>query len=184
MNRKALLVLAAAVLTAASCTQFPSLSADPPAVHAGTPAAVPLPAPAPAPAASAEPAPAPRLVTVPGSEESSDLAFNANGPAVTETLQKTVDMLLQAKADNERLKVALEDAQKKLAEKDAQVQSLTQQLDVASGDVGKLQDSLEKWKSDVLGFRDEMRKADEAEIEVLQQILTLLKGFAKEKPVQ
>ena len=182
MKPKALPVLAVAVLTAASCTQFPSLSADPPTVRAGSPVAAP--APAPAAPAPADPPPAPRLVTVPGSEDSSDLAFNAKAPAVTETLEKTVDMLLQAKADNERLKAALADTEKKLAEKDASVQELTQQLDVASGDVGKLQDALEKWKTDVLGFRDEMRQADEAEIEVLQQILTLLKGFAKEKPAE
>ncbi len=121
---------------------------------------------------------------MPGSEDASDLAFNGKGPAVTETLKKTVDMLVQAKADNARLKTVLADAQKQLADKDAQIKQLSEQLDSASVDVGKLQDSLEKWKADVLGFRDEMRQADEAEIQVLQQILTLLKGFAKEKPAQ
>jgi len=174
MMPKAMLILAAAtMLTAASCTQF-----NPPG---------PKPKPAAASAAPAprqDPPPAPRMVSVPGSEAGADLAFNGSAPAVTETLEKTVNMLLEARADNERLKADLADAQKKLSEKDAQVQKLTGQLDVASGDVAQLQDALEKWKADVLGFRDEMRKADEAQIDVLQQILMLLKGFAKEKPAQ
>jgi hypothetical protein len=173
-GRNVLMLLAAAILAgAASCTQY-SLKADDPG-----PAA-----PAVAEAPRADPPPAPRMVTVPGRDAGSDIAFNASAPAITETLEKTVDLLLQAKADNERLKLAQADADRKLADKDAQIQELTRQLDVASGDVGKLQDALEKWKADVLGFRDEMRKADEAEIEVLQEILVLLKGFAKEKPAQ
>ena len=91
---------------------------------------------------------------------------------------------IEAKAENERLKLGMADSDKKMAEKDAQIKELTRQLDVASGDVGKLNEALDKWKTDVLGFRDEMRKADEAEIQVLQEILMLLKGFAKEKPAQ
>jgi peptidoglycan hydrolase CwlO-like protein len=174
MNAKVMLVLAAALaLTAASCVQVPQVTGkvQPPPLAAS-------------PAPRVDPPPAPRMVTVPGDNGATDLAFNGSAPAITETLQKTVDMLLQAKSDNAHLKAALDDAQKELTQKDAQIKELTGQLDVASGDVAKLQDALDKWKSDVLGFRDEMRKANEAEIEVLQQVLTLLKGFAKEKPVQ
>ena len=179
MNGRTIVVMAAAIMlaTAASCGRFPQKGgapqpAAPMVARAGMPAAV----------QGAEPAP--RIATAPGAESTPQIGFNASAPSITETLEKTVDMLLQAKAENERLKLTLADSDRKTAEKDAKIQELTKQLDVASGDVGKLQEALEKWKSDVLGFRDEMRKADEAEIHVLQEILMLLKGFAKEKPTQ
>ena len=41
-----------------------------------------------------------------------------------------------------------------------------------------------KWKQDVLGFRDEMRAYEEAEIEVLREVAVLLRGFKKESDAQ
>lgn len=39
-----------------------------------------------------------------------------------------------------------------------------------------MQKELTNWKSDVLGFRDEMRKAQKAQIDALTHIVTLLGG--------
>ena len=177
-GRIAVLIAAAAVLAAtASCARYPQ-KAD-----AGQPAA-PGTARAALPAAMPAADPAPRMMGASGGQSAPQIPFNSGGPSITELLDKTQGLLLQANAESDRLRLALAESDKKLAEKDAQIKDLTAQLSVASGDVGKLQEALEKWKADVLGFRDEMRKADEAEIQVLQEVLMLLKGFAKEKPTQ
>jgi hypothetical protein len=41
--------------------------------------------------------------------------------------------------------------------------------------------ALTRWKEDVLGFREEMRDYEGAQIEVLQEILLLLKEFKKKE---
>ncbi len=43
---------------------------------------------------------------------------------------------------------------------------------------------LNNWKADVLGFRDEMRQADKAQLETLIKILKILGGEVKETPQQ
>jgi len=180
MNSRAIVALAAALALAgtASCAPYSRQASAPAGEPVGLQPAASVARPAPAVA----PPPAPRVVTLPDAEGGAEIAFNASGPAITETLEKTVDLLLEAKAENERLKLSLDAAKADAADKDRQIEDLTRQLDLASGEVTKLQEALEQWKADVLGFRDEMRKAEEAEIEVLQEILMLLKDFEKEKP--
>jgi septal ring factor EnvC (AmiA/AmiB activator) len=64
-----------------------------------------------------------------------------------------------------------------------QVTKLQTQLDQAQKELGEannllidMQKELTNWKTDVLGFRDEMRKAQKAQIEALTHIITILGG--------
>ena len=150
-------------------------------------------APVPTPA-KAEPAPvqaaappvqqgAPALAP-PEEDLSPDIRFNTAGPALTETLDKVFEMLEAERTENEKLRIAIASLQQRLSEKERKIAELTAQLDAGAARVGELEASLEKWKEDVLGFRDEMRAAEEAEIAVLQQILSLLNSFQKERQIQ
>lgn len=101
-------------------------------------------------------------------------------PALTETLSQVLGMLEKEKAENERLRREVAALGQQLAEKDRTIAQLTLERDAFTEQLQTLEGSLGKWKQDVLGFRDEMRQAEEAEIEVLQQILLILKSFQKE----
>jgi len=105
-------------------------------------------------------------------------------PALTETLSRVLGMLEKEKAENERLRRQVAALGQQLAEKDRTIAQLTLERDAFTEQVQALEGSLGKWKQDVLGFRDEMRQAEEAEIEVLQQILLLLESFQKEEVPQ
>jgi septal ring factor EnvC (AmiA/AmiB activator) len=69
-----------------------------------------------------------------------------------------------------------------------QATKLQTQLDQAQKELGEannllidMQKELTNWKTDVLGFRDEMRKSQRAQIEALTHIITILGG---EVPLQ
>jgi chromosome segregation ATPase len=66
----------------------------------------------------------------------------------------------QLKQETEKLKLKLEMTEKELAE----ANEFLQQMHV----------ELNKWKSDVLGFREEMRQAQQAQLEALAKILRVL----------
>ncbi len=105
-------------------------------------------------------------------------------PALTETLSQVLGMLEKEKAENERLRREVAGLGEQLAEKDRTIAQLTLERDAFTEQLQTLEGSLGKWKQDVLGFRDEMRQAEEAEIEVLQQVLLILKSFQKEEVPQ
>ena len=71
-----------------------------------------------------------------------------------------------------------------------QVTKIQTQLDQAQKELAEantllvdMQKELTNWKSDVLGFRDEMRKAQKAQIDALTHIITLLGGETTPSPV-
>jgi len=105
-------------------------------------------------------------------------------PALTESLSQVLGMLEKEKAENERLRREVAALQGQIAEKDRTITQLTLERDAFTDQVQALEGSLGKWKQDVLGFRDEIRQAEEAEIEVLQQVLLILKSFQKEEVPQ
>ncbi len=108
------------------------------------------------------------------------LQLGGAAPALTETLNQTLKMLSKEQGENERLRQKVSQLEAQLAEKDKTIADLNSQLEGSGSRIGELEAALDQWKSDVLGFRDEMRKAEEAEIEVLQKMLTLLQSFRKE----
>ena len=63
-----------------------------------------------------------------------------------------------------------------LTEAQTQLEQAKKELAEANTLLVDMQKELTNWKSDVLGFRDEMRKAQKAQIDALTHIITLLGG--------
>jgi hypothetical protein len=99
---------------------------------------------------------------------------------LTETLNETLDVLAKQKNENERLRTTIRSLEQDLARKEKALSELSAELEGDQGKVQELEQSLERWKADILGFREEMRLAEEAEIEVLRKILVLLQDLSKE----
>jgi len=70
----------------------------------------------------------------------------------------------------------------------AQLQQTQKELSEANDVVIAMQIELNSWKNDILGFRDEIRDAETAQLEALLKILTVLGGEVKvaslSKPTQ
>ncbi len=113
-----------------------------------------------------------------------EIGFGPRSQPITETLERTVDMLTRERARNERLQERIAELEDELAAKNRETRELNDKLTGADSEVRQLEQSLEKWKADVLGFRDEMRQAEEAEMQALQEIIALLRKFAKEETTQ
>ncbi len=62
---------------------------------------------------------------------------------------------------------------------DAQLQQTQKELSEANDVVIAMQIELNSWKNDILGFRDEIRDAETAQLEALFKILTVLGGEVK-----
>jgi chromosome segregation ATPase len=62
---------------------------------------------------------------------------------------------------------------------DAQLQQAQKELAEANDVVISMQIELNSWKTDILGFRDEIRNAETAQLEALLKILTVLGGEVK-----
>ena len=112
------------------------------------------------------------------------VALGRTAHTLTEALDRALDMLTNEREYNQTLRQTLEAQNKGLDQKQQTIDALTLQLQIASGKVAKLEDALDQWKKDVLGFRDEMRTAEEAEIEVLQEILMVLRSLKQDKELQ
>ena len=72
----------------------------------------------------------------------------------------------------------LEDASRettaKVAVLEAQLATTREELEGANELLILMRDEIDKWKADVLGFREEMRKAQNAQMRALGQVLKLL----------
>jgi len=69
-----------------------------------------------------------------------------------------------------------EDAEKKTRELQRDLEQVNRELADANKTLLVLQGELDKWKRDVLGFREEIRAAMAAELTALQQIMKVLGG--------
>ena len=64
------------------------------------------------------------------------------------------------------------------SEKDRKIEELEAGLVECDTMIAELETALKGWQLDVIGFRDELRDYEEAEIEVLQEMARLLRGLA------
>ncbi len=64
---------------------------------------------------------------------------------------------------------------------EAQLKQTQKELAEANDLLVEMRIELNNWKTDILGFRDEMRDADKAQLETLLKILKILGGEVKEK---
>ncbi len=61
-------------------------------------------------------------------------------------------------------------------------EAMKRELDDANAMTIELSRALNKWKADVLGFRDEIRKAEQVKLEMLGKIMVLVGGEAPPNP--
>ena len=126
-----------------------------------------------------QPAPPPAVA-----DESIERRFTETETESTDAVQSALmwsqryeDLL--AKTENLRetkntLSVENTDLTYKLTELKAELDQTKAELAQANDFLHEMQMELTKWKSDVLGFRDEMRKAQAAQLEALQRVLRIL----------
>jgi uncharacterized protein YhaN len=103
-----------------------------------------------------------------------------SGPAretLTEALDRAWQMLRQEREENARLRQSIAELQNGVAEKEARVKDLEGRLQEAQSELAHMEKALQQWKELVLGFRDEMREAERAELDTLKKIIKLLTGL-------
>ena len=84
--------------------------------------------------------------------------------------------------DNSTLKVENDDLSRQIAALEAELETTRNELSEANEFLQQMHAELGKWKSDVLGYRDEMRRAQVAELEALKKILKILGAEFVEAP--
>ena len=72
----------------------------------------------------------------------------------------------------------------KVASLDGQLQQTQKELAEANGLLIEMRIELNNWKADILGFREEMRNAETAQLETLLRILKVLGGQVTTEPAR
>ena len=78
--------------------------------------------------------------------------------------------------DNKELQRQLAERDLKISQLENQLRQSQKELTDANSLLIEMRGELNKWKSDVLGFRQEMRNAQQAQLDALAKILKLLGG--------
>ncbi len=97
--------------------------------------------------------------------------------AVSEQATQLKQQVERFETENQRLKSELSASR-------GQLQQAQKELNDANALLLDMRVELNNWKNNVLGFRDEMRTADRAQIEALLKILTLLGGESRTETTQ
>jgi regulator of replication initiation timing len=95
--------------------------------------------------------------------------------ALSEEMAKLQSEKLSLTAENNQLK-------QRLAAMEPEAAAAKKELAEANDLLVEMRIELNNWKTDVLGFRDEMRQADKAQLEALIKILGILGGELKAAP--
>lgn len=94
--------------------------------------------------------------------------------ALSDKQAKLTDELLQA----QQARRDLEDASRKqggdLAKAQAQLEAAQKELGEANQMLVEMRKEIDAWKASVLGFRDEMRKAQKAQLDATRKVLVVL----------
>ena len=85
--------------------------------------------------------------------------------------------------DNSALKLENADLNRQISELNTELDTARTELTEANEFLQQMHAELGKWKADVLGYRDEMRRAQVAELEALKKILKIL-GAELTEPIQ
>ena len=82
----------------------------------------------------------------------------------------------ELKKKNENLQQENQEIQNKLQQTQTELDRTQKELSQANDLIMEMRVELNDWKADVLGFREEMRQADIAQLETLKKIVELLGG--------
>jgi len=119
-------------------------------------------------------------------KESAPQAPSAVDSAI-ELSQKYAELSQQAamlRQENQNLITENKELKNRITTLDAQLQQTQKELTEANNLLLEMRIELNNWKADILGFRDEMREADKAQLEALLKILKILGGEIGAEPAQ
>ena len=89
------------------------------------------------------------------------------------------DQLLQ---ENRQLRQKQQTHQQQVTKLKNELNNAEKELAQANSMLLEMKTELEKWKTNILGFRNEMRQSQKAQLDALVRILTLIGGEVVEKP--
>ena len=95
--------------------------------------------------------------------------------SLTRALSNATRQLKNRSREVERLRSKVTELEKKIEGKKQKIEGLQKQLKQRESRIEKLKKGLKKWKKDVIGFRNEMRSAEEAEMQALKQVIALMR---------
>ena len=93
---------------------------------------------------------------------------------LSQKLKQATDDLDRARKENRDLIDRNAPLTMQAAQATVELKQARKELDEANAMLREMQTELAKWKADVLGYRDEMRTAQTAQIEALRRVLRLL----------
>ena len=98
--------------------------------------------------------------------------------AWSEKYSQAVEKTARLQQDNRDLELRNQKLQEQLARQQAELAQAQKELAEANTLLLEMRGDLEKWKGNVLGFREEMRRAQQAQLEAMGRVLKLLGGEA------
>ena len=96
----------------------------------------------------------------------------------SEKYSQTVEKLVRLQQENRQLSEQTRQAIGENGKLKKELDQYQKELGEANEMLLEMKTELERWQSDVLGFREEMRKAQEAQLIALRKVLELLGGEA------
>ena len=103
---------------------------------------------------------------------------------MTEKYTRLSDEFLKLRQENNELATENQKLKKQIVAIEPNLQRTQKELAQANDLLIDMTTELNNWKSQVLGFKNEMRQADEVQLEALLKILEALGGEVKVEPIQ
>jgi chromosome segregation ATPase len=98
---------------------------------------------------------------------------------LSEKYARLSDQTVSLKQDNQRLANENENLRQQVTSLDAKLKQTQKELSEANNLLIEMLNELNHWKSNILGFRGEMRDAAKAQLEALLKVLEILGGEAE-----
>jgi TolA-binding protein len=111
--------------------------------------------------------------------EQTDAAKTTAIEAAVEMSEKCSQLTAESaelKQKNESLRKERQQIENELEKTKTELQNTRRELSQANDLIMEMKVELNNWKADVLGFREEMRQADIAQLETLKKVLEILGG--------
>jgi chromosome segregation ATPase len=89
------------------------------------------------------------------------------------------DQAVAMRQENQRLQTENEDLKRQIATAEAKLKQTQKELGEANQLLVEMLTELNNWKSNILGFRGEMREAAKAQLEAMLKVLEILGGEAQ-----
>ena len=101
---------------------------------------------------------------------------------LSEKYSKLLEEATNLKIQNKQLSQQNDQYKQKTEKLQAELDKTRQELQQANDLLIEMKLELNNWKADILGFRDEMKQAQQAQIEALYKILTILGAQPQTQP--